>query len=133
MGYTPEIAMGNAKKEILQCKAGGAVNYLLHNHHIPPKLFPIFPNDNLDTLVKRYFDLFLDEGMDIIALAKTLENNRDGWTTERSMLLTTNLPTILVGAIHQIYPGFLNKHNPDMQKNLQAIFSAAPKLFSKGV
>ena len=128
-----DIALETALKEVHAWKEAGAIKYALHPEYHPPKLFPFFANDNVDTLVKRYFNIFPVEAQAVIDLSKKIENSRDGWTQARTAIMTTNLPTVLVGILHQMDPDFLRKGNPDREKNFQKIFSAAPKLFSKGV
>ena len=95
-----------------------------------PKLFPLFLNDTIETIIDRYFKIYPIEAKASLEQVKDLSQDH-GWTDLRTMKLSSSMPAILFHALRRQFPeDFVNKHEID--KILRKIAVIAPKFFTSG-
>ena len=111
------------------CMTGRVKLTQVHADYVMGILFPIFSNDNLESIVERYLKLYAFEAKLVLAdFQESIKENETGFSKEKLMKLRTRIPARIHEACKALSPNFWNVDNG---KNIDRFIALCPKLATK--
>jgi len=92
-------------------------------------IFPVYSNDNLESIIKRYVKYYPIETAELVKEVKLrLDTNEFGWSKNKSIKFKVSVPAIILSAGKAISPDYWEHNNGE---KLDQFAVLCPKLAAK--